>query len=415
MLYSPDAFGHPAIWPALAAEFGIRYGVLWRGLGGEPGQDGDLFRWRAPDGREVLLHHLSPDGYEVGRRAAGRCRRGSPRRGRRLKAQLVPRARIAARRGLRRGRSPRGPSGASGALRDLLAELGAGRGGAGLPARRVLRRRRGRCRRACPVLEGELRWSYGYTWTLQGVHATRAPLKRLHAEAELALERMAEPLAALALWHRGRDARPLLDHAWRTLLRSQFHDSIGGCTSDAVAERVAARLGDARDDGAASSRAHSLDALTGNDPDAAREHPGRTRAARSSSTTRCRAGGGGVVVADLSWFRRDVLVGPPGDGCRGAPAPPSERDIAAALDGHSATRSWAAARRRAARRAAALSRSGRGRGRPGRARDSRSWADFGLGRGIARRCSGRPVTVRVRAGSTTVCSRWPSPATAWSS
>ena len=38
VLYSPDAFGHPAVWPALGAEFGIRYGVLWRGLGGEPGQ-----------------------------------------------------------------------------------------------------------------------------------------------------------------------------------------------------------------------------------------------------------------------------------------------------------------------------------------------------------------------------------------
>ena len=34
VLYSPDAFGHPAVWPALAAEFGIGHGVLWRGLGG---------------------------------------------------------------------------------------------------------------------------------------------------------------------------------------------------------------------------------------------------------------------------------------------------------------------------------------------------------------------------------------------
>ena len=50
VLYSPDAFGHPAIWPALGAEFGIPYGVLWRGLGGEAGQEGDLFRWRSPDG-----------------------------------------------------------------------------------------------------------------------------------------------------------------------------------------------------------------------------------------------------------------------------------------------------------------------------------------------------------------------------
>src|SRR6185312_1085191 len=58
-----------------------------------------------------------------------------------------------------------------------------------------------------PVLAGELRWSYGYTWTLQGVHGTRAPLKRLHSLVELALSRVAEPLAGLALAARGSDRR----------------------------------------------------------------------------------------------------------------------------------------------------------------------------------------------------------------
>src|SRR2546423_5116249 len=66
VLYSPDAFGHPAAWPTLAREFGIRCGVVWRGLGGEPGQERDLYRWRGPDGRDVLLWHLPPAGYEVG-------------------------------------------------------------------------------------------------------------------------------------------------------------------------------------------------------------------------------------------------------------------------------------------------------------------------------------------------------------
>ncbi|PYP60472.1 MAG: alpha-mannosidase, partial [Gemmatimonadetes bacterium] len=66
VLYSPDAFGHPAAWPTLAREFGIRYGVVWRGLGGEAGQDHDLYRWRGLDGKEVLLWHLPPAGYEVG-------------------------------------------------------------------------------------------------------------------------------------------------------------------------------------------------------------------------------------------------------------------------------------------------------------------------------------------------------------
>src|SRR5438093_829135 len=66
VLYSPDAFGHPAVWPTLAREFGIRAGVVWRGLGGEPGQERDLYRWRGPDGGAALVWHLPPAGYETG-------------------------------------------------------------------------------------------------------------------------------------------------------------------------------------------------------------------------------------------------------------------------------------------------------------------------------------------------------------
>src|SRR5213080_225834 len=69
VLYSPDAFGHPAVLPSLAREFGIKCGVLWRGLvggGGEPGQEHDFYRWSASDGRDVLVWHLPPQGYEIG-------------------------------------------------------------------------------------------------------------------------------------------------------------------------------------------------------------------------------------------------------------------------------------------------------------------------------------------------------------
>src|SRR5213080_3042783 len=66
VLYSPDAFGHPSAWPTLAREFGIRYGVVWRGLGGEAGQERDLYRWRGLDEKEVVLWHLPRAGYEIG-------------------------------------------------------------------------------------------------------------------------------------------------------------------------------------------------------------------------------------------------------------------------------------------------------------------------------------------------------------
>ncbi len=328
VLYSPDAFGHPATWPALAAEFGIRYGVLWRGLGGEPGEEGDLFRWHAPDGREVLLHHLSSDGYEAGAALPAEPA-GLEAAWETLKPRLVSRARTA-HVAVFVGADHHAAHAAVGRLRDLLAALG--------PDAEVRVSRLDEYFAAAeseaedvPRLEGELRWSYGYTWTLQGVHGTRAPLKRLHAQAELSLERMAEPLAALALWHRRRDVRPVLNDAWRTLIRSQFHDSIGGCTSDPVAERVTARLGDVLAMSAELART-ALNALIDNNPDAARERPERAapRLVFYTPVPRARSA---VVVAELSWFRRDVMVGPPGGGAPRRAGPPSERDIAAALEG----------------------------------------------------------------------------------
>src|SRR5213080_3432689 len=86
VLYSPDAFGHPAAWPTLAREFGIRFGVVWRGLGGEPGQERDLYRWRGPEGRDVLFGTSRPGATSSGLRcprmptAWARCGRVSGRR-----------------------------------------------------------------------------------------------------------------------------------------------------------------------------------------------------------------------------------------------------------------------------------------------------------------------------------------------
>jgi alpha-mannosidase len=328
VLYSPDAFGHPATWPALAAEFGIRFGVLWRGLGGEPGQESDLFRWRAPDGREVLLHHLSLDGYE-----AGAALPTDPVRletaWSQVKARVVPRAgtsHVA----VFVGADHHAAHPAVGRLRELLAQVE--------PDADVLVSRLPEYfaavadqAAALPRLDGELRWSYGYTWSLQGVHASRAPLKRFHGEAELSLERLTEPLAALALRHRRHDCRPLLHHAWRMLLRSQFHDSICGCTSDPVAERVRVRIGDALAMSGELARS-VMDALTGNDPDEARDRPTATepQLVFYNPVPRPRSA---TVVADLSWFQRDVLVGPPGGRVSRRAGPPSDRDVAAALGG----------------------------------------------------------------------------------
>ena len=123
---------------------------------------------------------------------------------------------------------------------------------------------------AAKTSAGELRWSYGYTWTLQGVHSTRAPLKRRHGQVELWLERLAEPLVALARLAGSRDRRPTLETAWRTLVRTQFHDTIAGCTADAVASAAEHRLTQVAAYAAELTRGGIMD-LAGHDPDVQRE------------------------------------------------------------------------------------------------------------------------------------------------
>ncbi|HEX2250167.1 MAG TPA: glycoside hydrolase family 38 C-terminal domain-containing protein [Gemmatimonadales bacterium] len=308
VLYSPDAFGHPASLPQLAGEFGIRYGVAWRGLGGERDQQHDLYRWRAPDGREILLYHLPPDGYEVG---AGLT--ADPERLRRIwarvRSSLVERA-LTRQVAVFIGADHHAVHPAVIALRSRLAELEAD-GEVRISRLHDFFAAASMEASGASVLDGELRWSYDYTWTLQGVHATRAPLKRRHSQAELWLTGIADPIAALTRVTAGADHRPMLNQAWRLLLQSQFHDSIAGCTSDAVARRVETRVEDARALAAEVARV-GLNQLIGNDTDRVRDQPdvAEPQLILWNPVPRSRSA---VVVADLSWFRRDVLVGPPGD------------------------------------------------------------------------------------------------------
>ena len=78
-----------------------------------------------------------------------------------------------------------------------------------------------------------------------------------------------------------------------------------------MARRVELRLDDVRTAASEISRT-SLDELAGNIPDRARAKPEGTapRLVLWNPVPRRRKS---VAVADLSWFRRDVLVGPPGD------------------------------------------------------------------------------------------------------
>jgi len=312
VLYCPDSFGHPAALPAIAAGFGLDLIVLWRGYGSRRFPPGDGAWWRSPSGERVLLFHLARDGYSLGSNlpvdpaeAEGRWAA--------MREQLAP-------------RSTTGvvllPNGADHHARqlDYRDAVGALQSVATHDAvhRSSLRAfQHALSERAAaatlPLVEGELRDSYGYTWTLQGTLATRAHEKRLNAIAERSLLRDAEPWNALAS-RRSRSRRFLLDEAWRTLLEAHPHDTLCGCSIDEIAIAMEQRVRSATNQ-AAGVRDDAILDLAGHDPAEARTARDAWQPVALIRNPAPR-GRSGVAIIDVEEFVADVPVGPgsqPGD------------------------------------------------------------------------------------------------------
>ncbi|MBI4501208.1 MAG: hypothetical protein HY700_08605 [Gemmatimonadetes bacterium] len=303
--YSPDAFGHPAAFPTILAGFGIEHGILWRGYGGEPGQEKDLFRWIGPDGSAVLVHHLSAPGYEVG---AALPPDGTEleRRWRELESAFQPRAgapvRLLMAGADHHALDPDLPQRV--ALLNTLTRECAFRIGSPLDYFAAAGDAED-----IPEAGGELRFSYRYTWTLQGVHSARTALKRSIAEGDRLLLRWAEPQAALATAGGASDRRLLLRAAWRDHLLNHPHDTLGGCVTDDVAADVAARASAVLDQ----ARGVLVDALhdrLGQDRSHARRARDRWTPALAVINPRPVVYSG-VVETTITVFESDVIVGAP--------------------------------------------------------------------------------------------------------
>lgn len=246
VLYCPDSFGHPAWLPHLAAGFGMAVVVLWRGYGGRRWPAGDTVRWRAPDGSTVLLYHLPPSGYELGANLPGVDPAQAKARWETIRSALATRSTLgvalltcgadhhALQRDLRSALAMLNDAAAPGAsvLASSLSDFAAA-----LVARAAAR--------TLPVVSGELRDSYGYTWTLQGTLATRSALKRQFRRVERLLLRDTEPWAALAWLRSGRSSRALTASAWRSTLLAAPHDTLCGTVVDEAARAAMVRLEEA--------------------------------------------------------------------------------------------------------------------------------------------------------------------------
>lgn len=231
--YTPDSFGHPAQFPQLFAGFGLDPFVYWRGNGDELDELPPVYAWAAPDGSTMRAVHLAAGYFAAAYLPADRddlvrrlTKLGSTLAGsgdgpvlfmngvdhampdshtREAAAWLADATGWMVRRGL---------------LEDFAALLPPA---AGLP------------RFSGELVGGRV------TNLLPGVWSARLPQKIRNRQAETALTGWAEPWAALGAALGLPSEQPSLRLAWRTLLKNQAHDSIGGCSQDRVHEQMEPR------------------------------------------------------------------------------------------------------------------------------------------------------------------------------
>ena len=296
---------------------------MWRGLGSARSPGVDVMRWRAMNGESVIVYHLPPDGYEFGSSLpvdAG----AAQKRWNELRALLLARSNVGVTllaNGADHHAKQPDLDAAIAAMREVATPDVVVRTSLSGFAKRLLSAVDVH-RDAIPEIQGELRNSYGYTWTLNGTFGTRAAQKRANARAERALLRDAEPWAVLAWLHGSAASREvaddasltlaqmpsLLDMAWRTLLRAHPHDTLCGCSIDDVARAMDGRLASTMTQ-AAGLRSAALNVALGHNAVAARARPIAEvpMVVIRNRTARWR---GGVAELCLDETLRDELVGP---------------------------------------------------------------------------------------------------------
>ena len=239
--YLPDNFGHPSQIPQLLAGFEIDTAVLYRGVRHERSE----FWWQSPDGTQVFTAFL-PEGY-----CNANVLSASPHLFPERMRETIERLRAYATTPnvlIMNGcdhMSPRAD------LEDSIRWINK-------DLEEVIRLEQGtfeefaaRVRELDPRLDVVAReFRAGRPGRITpGVISTRMYLKQTNFRAYTTLERAAEPLAAMASLLGERYPATYLAYAWRKLLQNMPHDSITGCSTDAVHRDMMARFANVLDVG----------------------------------------------------------------------------------------------------------------------------------------------------------------------
>jgi alpha-mannosidase len=241
--YLPDLFGHVGQMPQIWRQFGFDNTILWRGFGGRQAE----YWWDAPDGSRVLMMHLPPEGYCNATRIvfdppammARAARAVDLERSRTVTGQVL----------LMNGVDHVEPQLA---ILGLIAALSAPDQQAShstLPKYvDAVRRTVAATHPPLETVTGELRSGEDYANLLPGVLSARTYLKQQNADVQRAARVVRRAVVSLRVSvGRGISISGWrVEARWKTLLQNHPHDSICGCSIDAVHDENMTRFARAR-------------------------------------------------------------------------------------------------------------------------------------------------------------------------
>ena len=244
--YIPDQFGHIAQMPQILRGFGIDSAMIYRGFGGEKGQESSEYWWTSPDGSQVLLHHLPKDGYSAGY-FASENEQEILKKFERLRVELDARAMTSQRLFFNGGDHHWPDEAITRAIAILERHYDAHIFHSNFQDYFAALKGELANRKDLPLLEGETRFGYRHAFAvLGGVFSSRMYLKQFNVECETLLERYLEPLNVLAMMRGMQSKTPHIEQAWKYVIQNQDHDAICGTSVDEVHREMVVRYAKAR-------------------------------------------------------------------------------------------------------------------------------------------------------------------------
>jgi alpha-mannosidase len=224
--YMPDQFGHIGQMPQILRAGGLGRAMVWRGVPREVASS--TFRWRSPDGSEVLTEYMVFgyfNGESFDRTIDAKALAEALERSVEMMRPFMPGDRMV----VMVGYDHAGPDAT---LPERLADAAALTPGIDARIGGLRDHLEGRTPHGLPVWVGELR-SSARAHLLPNVYSARVHQKRERGRIESLIERYAEPLAALTPGF-GWPADEL-ERAWTLLCWNGAHDTACGCSHDQVA------------------------------------------------------------------------------------------------------------------------------------------------------------------------------------